>query len=160
MTTRIRVPGQGFVGSSSASPASPIVIISMNRAGHRRRRSLSSSNRYLSCRHGLGIGVANACDRLPGKANGAANSVGTCHPEGVDGVIARAGIALRGADQADLEYSQLGEPVPVGITECSLIDILGFVRVRVATRHLELQKVPKLPPPGSSFILSRASRPR
>src|SRR5258707_1918281 len=101
---------------------------------------------------GLGIGVANACDRLPGKADRAATSVGTGHPEGMDGVIVRAGIALRGADQADLEYSQLGEAVPVGITECSLIDIFGFVRVRVATRHLELQKVPKLLPPASSFI--------
>ena len=47
--------GQGFVGSSSASPSSPIVIISMNRAGHRCRRSLSSSNRYFSCGTALGL---------------------------------------------------------------------------------------------------------
>ena len=44
----------GFVGSSSASSASPIVIISKNRGGHRCRRLLSSSNRYLSLVAALG----------------------------------------------------------------------------------------------------------
>jgi hypothetical protein len=54
----------GFVGSSSASSASPIVIISKNRGGHRCRRLLSSSNRYLSLVAALGS-VANTGDRLP-----------------------------------------------------------------------------------------------
>src|SRR6516164_5879026 len=103
-------------------------------------------------RHRLGIGITNTCDRLPGKTNGAANSIGSCHHEGVDRVIARADVAHWCADQTDLEYSQLSEPVLIGITECSRIDIPGFIRVRVARRHLKPQKVPKLQPPASSSI--------
>src|SRR6185436_5281671 len=103
-------------------------------------------------RHFLNTDVANAGDRLPGKANRAANAIGRRHPEGMDGVIGCAGIALRCADQTDLEYTQLGEPVPVGITECSRIDALSFVRVRVAGRYLEPQKICNLQQPVSSSI--------
>ena len=42
--------------------------------------------------------------------------------------------------------------MPVGITECSRIDVLGFVRVRVAGRYLELQEICNLQQPVSSSI--------
>ena len=42
--------------------------------------------------------------------------------------------------------------MPVGITECSRIDVLGFVRVRVAGRYLQLQEICNLQQPVSSSI--------
>src|SRR5215216_6297331 len=106
----------------------------------------------LVVRHVGGRDVANAGDRLPGKANRAANAIGSRYPEGMDGVVACASIAFRRADQTDLEYAQLGEPVPVGITECSRVDALGLVRVRVAGRYLELQEICNLQQPVLSSI--------
>src|SRR5229473_1078687 len=97
-------------------------------------------------RRGSGLVRANACDRLPGKANGAAYSMGIFHHEGVNGVIARAGIAHRRADHLGLDHSQLSEPVPVGVSECPRVCVRGFIRVRVASRLLELQQVDNLPP--------------
>ena len=164
MATRTRVPGQGFVGSSSASPSSPIVIISMNRAGHpfrgSSRRSSSSLNRNLSrdtCSAPMLRTPATGCQE---KRDRAANAVGRGHPEGMDGVIARADIALRCADRSDLEYARLGEPVPVGITECSSVNIPGFVRVRVAGRYLELQEICNFQQASVVFDTARASLPR
>ena len=55
-------------------------------------------------RQGIRIGVANACDRLPGKTNGATNAIFTFHYESVDGVIGRTDIAHRGADHLGLEH--------------------------------------------------------
>ena len=124
----------------------------MNRAGHRLQPVFDFLEQIFVARYVLSTDVANAGDRLPGEANRAANVFGRRHPEGMDGVIARADIALRCADRTDLEYAQLREPVPVGIAECSRIDVLGFVRVRVARRYLELQIICDLQQPVSSSI--------
>ncbi len=72
--------------------------------------------------------------------------MGIFHHEGVNGVIARAGIAHRRADHLGLDHSQLSEPVPVGVSECPRVCVRSFIRVRVASRLLELQQVDNLPP--------------
>ena len=62
IATRSRVPGQGLVQSSSASPSSPMVIISMNRAGHRSQAAFEFVEDIFVARY---VGRPRCCERRP-----------------------------------------------------------------------------------------------